>query len=352
MDEENRMAEPLREEEKRVVNYNTNYNTNYNNNKKEKKSGCFYAFILVLVALVGVIIIFCGMIGAVASIFSSDMVPEEYNDYPYIGLIDISGTIQESYDGYPVEGTYSHAWVLDSVDSYAEDEYNKALILYINSPGGGIYESDELYNKLMDYKEETGRPVYAYMAQEAASGGLYVAMAADEIIANRMTLTGSIGVIMSSMDLTGLYEKLGIETRDITSGENKDMFTDMNDEQQAILQQMIDEYYGYFVEVVSDSRALDEGYVREISDGRVYTATQAKELGLIDSIMTYDEFIDYVLHKSELQDCDIFSYEYYNDDFVNYILRYIGFKSEVSEPSALTEAKELMNKGKLSAEFK
>ena len=351
MDEENRINEP-QNEEKRVVNYNTNYNTNYNNDKKSKKSGCFYAFILGLVALVGVIVIFCGMIGAVASIFESDTIAEEYNNYPYVGFIDISGTIQESYDGYPVDGTYSHTWVLDCVDSYAEDDYNKAIILYINSPGGGIYESDELYNKLMDYKEETGRPVFAYMAQEAASGGLYVAMAADEIAANRMTLTGSIGVIMSSMDLTGLYEKLGIETRDITSGENKDMFTGMNDEQRAILQQMIDEYYGYFVEVVSDSRSLDEDYVRKISDGRVYTATQAKELGLIDSIMTYDEFVDYVLDKPELQDCDIFSYEYINDDFMSYVLRYIGFKSDVSEPSALTEVKELMNKGKISAEFK
>ena len=138
----------------------------------------------------------------------------------------------------------------------------------------------------------------------------------------------------------------------ITSGENKDMFTGMNDEQRAILQQMIDEYYGYFVEVVSDSRSLDEDYVRKISDGRIYTATQAKELGLIDSIMTYDEFVDYVLDKPELQDCDIFSYEYINDDFMSYVLRYIGFKSDVSEPSALTEVKELMNKGKISAEFK
>jgi len=352
MDEENKIKGPQQEEEKRVVNYNTNYNTNYNNDKKSKKSGCFYAFILGLVALVGAIIIFCGFIGVVASIFSPEPVEEEYNNYPYIGYIDITGTIEESYDGYPVEGTYSHAWVLDCIDSYAEDDFNKAIILYINSPGGGIYESDELYNKLIDYKEETGRPVYAYMAQEAASGGLYAAMAADEISANRMTLTGSIGVIMSSMDLTGLYEKLGIETRDIVSGDNKDMFTDMNAEQEAILQQMIDEYYGYFVEVVSEGRGLDESYVRSISDGRVYTATQAKELGLIDSVCTYDEFIDNILAKPELQDCEIFSYEYYEDDFMNYILRYIGFKSEVSEPSALAEVKELANKGRISAEFK
>ncbi len=354
MDEEIREAEPCNEEEKRIVNYNTNYNTNYNNEKSKKKNGCFYAFIIVLVALVGAIIIICGIIGAIASLFTMSEEPVgDYSIYPYVGVIDISGTIQESYDGYPVDGRYSHSWALNCVDRYADDDLNKGIILYINSPGGGIYESDELYNKLMDYKEETGRPVYAYMAQEAASGGLYVAMAADEIMANRMTLTGSIGVIMSSLDLTGLYEKFGIEENTIVSGENKDMFSNMEKEQEDILQQMIDEYYGYFVDVISERRGLDESFVREISDGRIYTAKQAKELGLIDNIGTYDEFLEYVFSKPELQDCDMFAYDNeYGMDFVNYVLRYIGFSAE-SESGTLTEVNNLINKESgISAEFK
>ena len=355
MDEEMRTTEPQKEEEKRIVNYNTNYNTNYTNEKSKKKSGCFYAFIIVLVALIGAIVIFCGIIGAVASIFTVSEEPEaDFSPYPYVGVLDISGTIQESYDGYPVDGRYSHSWALNCVDRYADDNLNRGIILYINSPGGGIYESDELYKKLIDYKEETGRPVYAYMAQEAASGGLYVAMAADEIMANRMTLTGSIGVIMSSLDLTGLYEKFGIEENTIVSGKNKDMFSNMGSEQEAILQQMIDEYYGYFVEIVSESRGLEESYVREISDGRVYTAKQAKELGLIDSIGTYDEFIDYVFSNPELEDCDMFAYEYYDSAyFIDYILRYIGFSAKTEDASTLSEVKSLINKENgISAEFR
>lgn len=348
MDENNILNEPQEKEDNRTINYNTNYNTNYNKNKNK---GCFFAFILGIIAIVGAIIIALAGIGLLASAFMGDS-GEAYASYPYVGLLDISGTIEESYDGSPVDGTYSHPWALKCIDSFKEDELNKGLILYINSPGGGIYESDELYNKIMDYKEETGRPVFAYMAQEAASGGLYVAMAADEITANRMTLTGSIGVIMSSMDFSGLYEKLGIETVDIVSGENKDMFTNMTLEQKQILQEMIDEYYGYFVEVIADSRNLDEDYVREISDGRVYTATQAKEIGLIDSIATYDDFVDGILNLPQFQDCEIMSFEYYEPDLIDYLFNSIGLKSNASESYATDEAGNIIMGRKQIVQFK
>ena len=122
-----------------------------------------------------------------------------------------------------------------------DDENNKGILLYINSPGGGTYESDEMYLELKKYKEKTGRPIYAYYAQTAASGALYISMAADEIYANRMTMTGSIGVIMQNYDASGLMEKLGIKSDNIVSGRNKGMggYDGLTDEQKQILQSMV-----------------------------------------------------------------------------------------------------------------
>lgn len=338
--------------EKRVINYNTNYNTNYDNNRGGKNGkGCLFAFIIALVIVIGFIVIGLAAVGTVASVLMpSAPAVEEAADEPYIGLIDISGTIQEGSSGYMSGDSYNHSWTLNCIDEFKNDEYNKAIIIYINSPGGGVYESDELYNKLLDYKNETGRPVFAYMAQEAASGGLFAAMAADEITANRMTLTGSIGVIMSSLDLTGLYDKLGIKSNEIVSGENKDMFTNMTDEQRAILQSIVDEYYGYFVEAVADGRGLDKEYVKQIADGRVYTATQAKEIGLIDNVGTYDDMVNEILSRSEFQDCEIYSFTPYENTFVDYLLQQIGIGSK-TEDSALSEAYNAINGGKKRLEI-
>lgn len=222
---------------------------------------------------------------------------------PYGDTIDVfyvEGTI--------VEGgtTYQHKWTLSQIDSLMENENNKGIFLYVNSPGGGIYESDELYLKLKEYKEVTGRPVYAYMAQTAASGGLYVTMAADKIYANRMTMTGSIGVIMSVMDTTGLQNLIGIKEENITSGPNKAMGNPLTEEQKEILQSMIDESYDIFVDIIAENRNLDEAKVREIGDGRIYSANQAKALGLIDEVGTYDEAMKNFIEAYGFENCNIY----------------------------------------------
>ncbi|MBE6022211.1 MAG: signal peptide peptidase SppA [Cellulosilyticum sp.] len=224
-----------------------------------------------------------------------------------------SGVYGDTIDVFYVEGTiaegsttYQHTWTLNQIDHLMESESNKGIILYVNSPGGGIYESDELYLKIKEYKETTGRPVYAYMAQTAASGGLYVSMAADEIYANRMTMTGSIGVIMSTTDTTGLQELIGIKEENITSGPNKAMGNPLTDEQRAILQSMVDESYDIFVEIIAENRNLDDNKVREIADGRIYSARQAKELGLIDEIASYEETVQNFIDTYKLEDCTIY----------------------------------------------
>ncbi len=210
----------------------------------------------------------------------------------YIGVVSVVGTIQEqtSDSGYFSTSTsgYQHNDMMDFIDEMIEDENNQGILLYIDSPGGTVYESEELYSKIVEYQEATGREVWTYMAHYAASGGYYVTASADEIYANRNTTTGSIGVMISGYDLTGLYEKLGIEVVNVTSGENKVMeFSD--EETIEIYQAIIDESYDRFVEIIVDGRGLSLDEVVELADGRIYSASQALELGLIDEISTYDE---------------------------------------------------------------
>lgn len=218
---------------------------------------------------------------------------------PYIAVLDIAGTISEN-DGY----TYDQQYLLDSVEQITADGYNQGLILHIDSPGGAVYQIDELYLKLMDYKEQTGRPVYAAIESYAASGGYYAACAADEIYANRNAITGSIGVIMGEfVDLSGLLEQMGVDVDYITSGPNKSMgnpYAPLTAEQRAIYQSICDAYYDQFVQIVAAGRGMDEAGVRILADGRVYSARQAVENGLIDGIEPFSDTVARM--KADLQD--------------------------------------------------
>ena len=222
----------------------------------------------------------------------------------FIGVVKVEGVIQDTSERESIfsstEG-YNHKKTLNYIDEMMNSRENKGIILYVNSPGGGVYESDELYLKLKQYKEETGRPVWTYMSSQACSGGYYISMASDKIYANRNCWTGSIGVITSLTNVKGLYDKLGIQEIDITSGPNKAMGAsglEMTDEQRAILQSLVDEAYEQFAGIVAEGRNMDIETVKPIADGRIYSAKQALELGLIDKVDTYDnmqkEMSDYI----------------------------------------------------------
>ena len=193
----------------------------------------------------------------------------------YIAIVDIVGTIQAQSDDLYGTEAYRHSTNLNYIDSLIDDSNNEGILLYVDSPGGTVYESQEMYDKLMEYKKETGRPVYAYMAHTGASGAYMISMAADTIYANQNTVTGSIGVIMSGYDLSGLYKKLGIKNIAITSGANK--AATFNDEQMKIYQSQVDEYFSEFVKIVADGRNMTEKEVRKLADGRTYTAKQAAQ---------------------------------------------------------------------------
>lgn len=206
----------------------------------------------------------------------------------FIGVINIEGTIgASSATSWASSSIYNHDLYMNYIDQMETASNNKGILLYVDSPGGAVYESDEIYLKLMEYKEATGRPVWAYFAGQACSGGYYISMAADKIYANRNCWTGSIGVIVSLLNCKGLYDKLGIKEVDITSGENKSMGSagiNMTKEQQEIFQGLVDEAYDQFVGIVCNGRGMDEETVREIADGRIYSAKQALENGLVDEI--------------------------------------------------------------------
>ncbi len=208
----------------------------------------------------------------------------------YIAIVNVEGTIEQqtAEDMFNVQEGYHHTTTMQYLDELMADQNNKGILLYVDSPGGAVYESEELYQKIQEYKEVTGRPVWAYMAHYAASGGYMASVTADKIYANPNTVTGSIGVIMSGYDMTGLYEKLGIRYISITSGENKDS-SSLTDEQIAIYQSQVDECYADFVDKVVKGRNMSEEQVKALADGRTYTAKQAEENGLIDEICLYED---------------------------------------------------------------
>lgn len=235
------------------------------------------------------------------------------NKFPkneYIAKLFIKGVISEANDSYNQE------WILSTIKDLQEDTNNRGIVLVINSPGGGVYQADEVFLALEKYKKETERPVYAYFTSLAASGGYYVGCAADYIMANRNSLTGSIGVIAGQFtDLTGLMEKWGIKSTTIHAGRNKLMgnFNEpMTQEQREIMQSIADECYEQFTDIVAESRGLSKEEVYKLADGRIYTASQAKEASLINSIGTLDELIETMQRKefdfAEYETAD-FSYQ-------------------------------------------
>ena len=191
--------------------------------------------------------------------------------------------------------TYNQEWLLTTIYSLKDNPKNKAIALFINSPGGAVYEADEVYLALKDYKN-AGKLIYVYQGSMAASGGYYISCAANQIYANRNTLTGSIGVIAGqSLDLTELFKKYGIKSETIHAGANKNMGNynePLTDEQRAILQSIADECYDQFTQIVSQERGIKIEDVRKLADGRIYTAKQALELKLIDKISSLQEMLD------------------------------------------------------------
>lgn len=265
---------------------------------------------IISIVITGVVIIAVGITGVASNVIGSKLIKQnktetssivkdmfssvsgdsniELPNKDFVGVINIEGEIgASSSNSLTSDSTYNHDFYLKYIEKMEKSDKNKGILLYVDSPGGAVYESDEMYLKLMEYKEKTKRPIWAYFASQACSGGYYISMAADKIYANRNCWTGSIGVIVSLTNCKKLYDKLGIKEIDITSGKNKAMGSqglELTKEQRSILQSLVDEAYDQFVGIVADGRKMDKSEVKKIADGRIYSAKQAKEINLVDEV--------------------------------------------------------------------
>lgn len=291
-----------------------------------------------------------------ADVMSSLMADNSVNlpSEDFVGVIDIVGEIGPSSSGNSSilsssDSEYNHDLYMNYIDQMEESKNNKGILLNVNTPGGTVYESDELYLKLMEYKKNTGRPVWAYFGQEACSGGYYISMASDKIYANRNCWTGSIGVIVSLTNYKELYDKLGIKEIDITSGANKAMGSgglDLTEEQRNILQGLVDEAYDQFVSVVSEGRGMDEASVKTLADGRIYTAKQAKENGLVDEVASYEEEKNAMIKQFDLDE-DILFFTPDSSSVSSFFSSLMGAFKDVTPKSEAEIAKEIVDsKGK------
>ncbi len=200
----------------------------------------------------------------------------------------------------------------ERLDAAADDPGVKAVVLRINSPGGAVTASDIMYQDVLRFRKETHKPVVACMMDVAASGGYYLAMSADCVYAHPTTVTGSIGVIMSLYNASGLFQMLGVKSNPIKSGPNKDIGNparEMTQEEHDILQGMVTSFYDQFVQVVVRGRGLPEERVRALADGRVYTGMDAKKLGLVDEVGYLEDALECAKTMACLKDAKIVAYD-------------------------------------------
>lgn len=230
-----------------------------------------------------------------------------------IAIISIKGILSnESAEGLFIEKPSIVDMVKQQLEQAAGDTYVKAVLLEVDSPGGGITASDIIYNQIMKFKADTEKKVIVYMQDVAASGGYYISSAADAIVAHPTTITGSIGVIMPLINVAELINRYGIKDTSIASGDKKEIgspLKQMTQEEAAILKDIIDEMHMQFVKVVSTGRKLDVETVKKIADGRIYTGKQALEKGLIDQLGYLEDAIGLTKKLAGLTEATVVRYE-------------------------------------------
>ncbi len=198
-----------------------------------------------------------------------------------VGVVEIEGIISESRQA------------MEDVIRFKEDPTIKGVILRINSPGGSVGPTQEIYREVTKLKEK--KKVFVSMGSVCASGGYYIAAAGEKVYANPSTITGSIGVIMQSMILEELLKKIGVKSNTIKAGELKDAgtpFREMTPEEKAYLDGIVKNIHEQFIKDVATGRKMEFEKVKSLADGRIYTGLQAKDLGLVDNIGNFYDTLD------------------------------------------------------------
>jgi protease-4 len=239
------------------------------------RKGCITAW---LIGVVAVVVIFLVTIIAIEALLGERVSLPAVG--ARVGLVRIEGLLSDA------------RIIIEDIETMRASGVS-ALVLRIQSAGGGVVASQEIYKEIVDVKEE-GTPVVVSMGAVAASGGYYIASPADSIIANPGTITGSIGVILSFANLEGLFDKVGLDFEVVKSGEYKDTGSwsrQMTPAERALLQGTVDDIHAQFVEVVAANRNMDRAAVEALADGRVFSGRQALEAGLVDGLGTLDDAI-------------------------------------------------------------
>lgn len=236
--------------------------------------------ILIAIIIIGVImLVFVGSILLLTMIFRGDSASIARG--PKVGVVEVTGIITDSRE------------VIKGIRSLVDDSGVKAIVLRVDSPGGGVGASQEIYQEVLKAKKV--KKVLASLGSVAASGGYYVACGADKIVANPGTITGSIGVVMQFANLEELLKKIGYKGYVLKSGPHKDLgspLREMTPEEKALLQEVIDTVHRQFIRAVAEGRNLPIEKVTAIADGRIFAGEQAKALGLVDELGNLEDTIE------------------------------------------------------------
>lgn len=233
---------------------------------------------------------------------------------PKIALVRLSGAISESLsDGglFGASGGITPAQIERWLQQAERDPSVKALIFRIDSPGGTVAASQAIANSMKNFKAKTGKPVVISMGDVAASGGYYISVYADRIIAQPGTLTGSIGVILTLFDVNQLLQNLGIKPEVFKSGKYKDMgyeLRPLSDEERALLQKHLDELHEQFIQTVAEGRKLERERVRELATGQPYSGTEALRLGLVDQVGGLEDALSVARDLAQAPDAIVIEY--------------------------------------------
>lgn len=228
-----------------------------------------------------------------------------------VALIRLVGAISQEGGGLLSLGpAVSSRRVLEQLERARRDRAVRAVIVELNTPGGSVVASAQIHDKLAQLRRE-GKPVVALMTEVAASGGYYVAAAADRIVADPSTLTGSIGVIVVLPNLQEFNRRIGVRTVVFKSGRFKDMGNPdrpLTPEEAALFQGIVDEAYRRFVDVVAQGRRMERARALQLADGRVYTGSQAQRLGLVDVLGSFDQAVSEALQLARIPRARVVEY--------------------------------------------
>lgn len=259
----------------------------------EKESGVGKKVFIIL-GIIGLVLITLIALVVFGVMFGSK---NEFSGTGNVAVIPLHGVIvSEEMPGFFGSSSVASPTIVEKIKQASEDDSIKAIVLDINSPGGSAVASDEIATAL----KEANKTTVAWIREVGASGGYWIASAADHIVANRMSITGSIGVIASYLEFTGLMEKYGVGYERLIAGKHKDIgspYKELTEEERVLLQGTLDKIHDYFIDEVAKNRDMDEEKVKELATGRIFLGIEALDVGLVDELGDKETVKEYLEQK-------------------------------------------------------